>query len=93
MTVVLPPPSNSTKRVHAGFIVLVRNSELYGMLSSMRDLEDRFNHKFGYPWIFLNDEPFTEEFKSHTTAITHGKTYYGLVDKSKEEHGSATIWG
>ncbi|KAF7726515.1 alpha 1,2-mannosyltransferase 2.4.1 [Apophysomyces ossiformis] len=82
MIVSLPPPTNTTERVHAGFIVLVRNSELYGMLSSMRDIEDRFNHKFGYPWIFLNDEPFTEEFKGRTTAITCGKTYYGLVDKS-----------
>lgn len=37
-TVTLPPPGNHTARVNAGFIVLVRNSELYGMLQSMYDV-------------------------------------------------------
>lgn len=27
----------------------------------MRDIEDRFNHKFRYPWTFMNDQPFTDE--------------------------------
>ena len=29
----------------------------------MREAEDRFNVKYRYPWMFLNEEPFTEEFK------------------------------
>ena len=29
----------------------------------LRELEDRFNHKFNYPWTFLNEEPFNDEFK------------------------------
>lgn len=37
-TVTLPQPGNHTARVNAGFIVLVRNSELYGMLQSMYDV-------------------------------------------------------
>ena len=28
----------------------------------MREVEDRFNKRFGYPWVFVNDEPFTDEF-------------------------------
>lgn len=38
MTVQLPEAGNHSPRVKAGFIVLVRNSELFGMLQSMRDL-------------------------------------------------------
>lgn len=30
----------------------------------MREVEDRFNKRFGYPWVFLNDEPFTDEYIS-----------------------------
>ncbi|ORZ03749.1 nucleotide-diphospho-sugar transferase [Syncephalastrum racemosum] len=82
MTVQLPEAGNHSPRVKAGFIVLVRNSELFGMLQSMRDLENHFNKKFTYPWIFLNNEPFTEEFKVLTTQATSGKTYYGYVDES-----------
>jgi alpha 1,2-mannosyltransferase len=44
--------------------MLVRDSELDGALSSVRQLEDRFNRKHGYPYVFLNDVAFSEEFKS-----------------------------
>ena len=34
------------------------------MLSS-GSLEDRFNKEFQYPYVFLNEEPFSEEFKEY----------------------------
>lgn len=76
-------------RVKGAFVVLVRNSELYALRSSMRYLEDRFNHRYNYPWVFLNDEPFTEEFKRLTRAMTQGKVHYGLVPK---EHWGYPEW-
>ncbi|KAF1802465.1 nucleotide-diphospho-sugar transferase [Mucor lusitanicus] len=72
-------------RVKAAFVVLVRNSELYALRSSMRYLEDRFNHKYNYPWIFLNEEPFTEEFRNMTSMMTQAEVHYGLVP---QEHWS-----
>ena len=47
----------------AALISLVRNSELPGLMQSMRQLEYRWNHKYNYPWVFFNDEPFNDEFK------------------------------
>lgn len=47
----------------AALISLARNSELVGIMQSMRQLEYQWNRKYNYPWIFFNDEPFTEEFK------------------------------
>ncbi len=52
-----------SNRPRAALISLVRNSELEGMMQSMRQLEYRWNRKYQYPWIFFNDEPFSEEFK------------------------------
>lgn len=43
--------------------MLARNSEINTAADSVRELEERFNKRFGYPWTFLNDEPFTDEFK------------------------------
>lgn len=54
--------SNGT-RANAAFVVLARNSDLKGIVSSMKQMEDRFNKKYNYPWVFLNDEPFSDEFK------------------------------
>ncbi|KAI8374303.1 glycolipid 2-alpha-mannosyltransferase-domain-containing protein [Radiomyces spectabilis] len=76
-------------RVKAAFVVLARNSEIRQLRSSMRYLEDRFNHKYNYPWIFLNDEPFTEEFKNLSKEMTQAETQYGLIAR---EHWSYPDW-
>ena len=44
--------------------MLARNADVDNAVRSVRRLEDRFNKKFGYPWVFLNEEPFSEEFKT-----------------------------
>lgn len=71
------PPSAELE--NATILMLVRNWELDGALLSMRSLEDRFNKNYNYPWVFLNDVPFTEEFKEATTLMASGNTFYGLV--------------
>lgn len=52
-----------SSKPRAALISLVRNSELEGLVQSMRQLEYRWNHKYQYPWVFFNDEPFSDEFK------------------------------
>lgn len=42
--------------------MLARNEDINGAVSSMKQVEDRFNRNFNYPWVFLNDQPFSEEF-------------------------------
>jgi hypothetical protein len=53
----------SEHRANATFVLLARNSDLEGVVDSIRQMEDRFNHKYKYPWVLLNEEPFTETFK------------------------------
>jgi mannosyltransferase len=67
----------------------VRNEELDDMLMSMRDLERTFNHKFNYPWLFLNDVPFTEEFKKKTREATKAAVSWEVVPK---EHWEVPSW-
>ncbi|KAJ3860533.1 glycosyltransferase family 15 protein [Lentinula novae-zelandiae] len=47
----------------------------------MQNLESRFNHKYLYPWVFLNDEEFTNEFKGRVMLETNAKVYFGLIPK------------
>ncbi|KAI8886579.1 glycosyltransferase family 15 protein [Backusella circina FSU 941] len=72
-------------REKAAFIVLARNTDLDGLRNAMRNMEDRFNKNYNYPWVFLNNEPFDEKFKEYTTGISSGKTYYGEL--------SQEMWG
>ena len=66
---VSPFPPISTKP-RAALISLVRNSELPGLMQSMRQLEYQWNRKYQYPWVFFNDEPFNDEFKVCTCFLT-----------------------
>jgi alpha 1,2-mannosyltransferase len=67
-------------RVKAAFVILARNSDLNGIRSSIRQIEDRFNRNFNYPYVFLNDESFTDEFKDKTSSLTKSQIYYGKLD-------------
>lgn len=69
------------RKANATFVVLARNSDLFDFLGSMRQMEDRFNHWAEYDWVFLNDEPFDDQFKRYTTELTKAKTHYGLIPK------------
>ncbi|PVV03230.1 hypothetical protein BB560_002303 [Smittium megazygosporum] len=72
--------SLAPKRKNAAFVALVRNSDLKGMRDSIRQLEDRFNRKYHYPYIFLNDVPFTEEFKRGVQDLASSNVTFGTLD-------------
>ena len=48
---------------NATFVILARNSDLDNTVRSVREVEDRFNTRHHYPYVILNDESFTDEFK------------------------------
>ncbi|KAJ7736012.1 glycosyltransferase family 15 protein [Mycena maculata] len=70
---------NSTKRANATFVMLARNSDVNGAVQSIRSMEDRFNRDYGYPYVFLNEEPFSDEFKKRISALTHAPVHFGII--------------
>lgn len=77
----IPDPN----RVKAAFVILARNSDLTGIRYAIRQMEDRFNHKYNYPYVFLNEEHFSDEFKEKTSDLTTAQTFYGKIE--------ADMWG
>lgn len=72
-------------KMNATFVTLARNSDVWDIARSIRQVEDRFNRKYHYDWVFLNDKPFDETFKKVTSSLVSGNTKYGLIPK---EHWS-----
>lgn len=72
-------------KVKGCYVILIRNSELDGIASTMAQIEDTFNSKFDYPYVFLNDEPFTDHFKSTVASLTKARVLFGLLN--------STMWG
>ncbi|KAI0375003.1 glycosyltransferase family 15 protein [Pilatotrama ljubarskyi] len=76
-------PSPQGRRANATFVLLARNGDLNGVVMSMKQVEDRFNKEFQYPYVFLNEEPFTEEFKDRIQTLTDAKVEFGLIPKEQ----------
>jgi alpha 1,2-mannosyltransferase len=57
------------RKANAVIVMLARNGDLPGIIKSMKQMEDRFNKKFRYPYVFLNEEPFSDKFKQY--ALLH----------------------
>ncbi|KAF2838660.1 glycosyltransferase family 15 protein [Patellaria atrata CBS 101060] len=85
----LPPATAPGPRMNATFVTLARNSDVWEIAKSIRAVEDRFNRKFNYDWVFLNDKEFDDQFKKVTSALVSGKTKYGLIPTA---HWSFPEW-
>ncbi|KAH9847748.1 glycosyltransferase family 15 protein [Lenzites betulinus] len=74
------PANFISRRANATILMLARNSDVNDAVRSVRRLEDRFNKKFGYPWVFLNEEPFSDEFKSRVSNVINGQVTFGQIE-------------
>ena len=54
---------SSAGRARAAILVLARNQDCDSVLLSMQRMERRFNSKFQYPYVFLNNAPIEEAFQ------------------------------
>lgn len=77
------------ERAKAAFVILTRNSDLSGLQKTIPMLERRFNGKFNYPYVFLNDVPFSEKFKDEVRKLGKSKMSFGTIPK---EHWSYPEW-
>lgn len=72
-------PDTKAPRANGAIVMLARNSELEDVVSSMRSMERHFNQWFKYPWVFLNDEEFSSDFKTEIFKHTEAEVEFGLV--------------
>ncbi|VVT45054.1 uncharacterized protein SAPINGB_P000622 [Magnusiomyces paraingens] len=75
------PIGKPYERANATFVTLARNSDLYALLDSIQSVEDRFNRKFHYDWIFFNDEEFDAKFKEVIGDVVSGSVSFHTIPK------------
>ncbi|THH15416.1 hypothetical protein EW146_g5055 [Bondarzewia mesenterica] len=84
-----PGDSLLIHRANATLVMLARNSDIDGAVKSVREVEDKFNKKFGYPWVFLNEEPFSNEFQRRVGNLVNSPTHFAQIPK---EHWFQPDW-
>ncbi|KAJ7663939.1 glycosyltransferase family 15 protein [Mycena polygramma] len=75
----LKPNSTATRKASAAIVMLARNGDINGVVQTVTEFEAKFNHKFEYPYVFLNEEPFSDEFKRAVRALPLSKVEFGLI--------------
>ncbi|KAF8212222.1 glycosyltransferase family 15 protein [Mycena galopus ATCC 62051] len=84
-----PIPPSAGRKANAVFVMLARNNDIEGAVSSIKQIEDRFNKQFNYPYVFLNEEPFTDQFKGRISTVTNSPIQFGLIP---HEHWFQPDW-
>ncbi|KAA8915194.1 hypothetical protein TRICI_002689 [Trichomonascus ciferrii] len=74
---------------NATFVTLARNSDLKDLLNTITSVEDRYNRRYHHDWVFLNDEPFSQEFQDVTSSLISGTAKFGVIPR---EHWSYPDW-
>ena len=79
--------------VRGVILILCRNEDLAEMAATLRNFEGRFNKKYAYPYLFLNDQEFSPLFQATITDIvaegSGALLEFGRVPK---EHWSYPEW-
>ncbi|KAH7889673.1 glycosyltransferase family 15 protein [Phlebopus sp. FC_14] len=68
---------------------LTSKNDLNGVITSMEQVELKFNRKFNYPWVLLNEEPFSADFKRRVSVLTDAPVSFGLIPR---EHWFQPDW-
>jgi mannosyltransferase len=64
--------SDKFARANATLTMLARNSDVDGAVASVKSVQKQFNDHYDYPWVFLNNEPWSNEFITKVTAAGAG---------------------
>ncbi|KAJ2238362.1 hypothetical protein H4R99_000284 [Coemansia sp. RSA 1722] len=67
------------EKASAAFVILTRNKDLKDLRETLVQLEDRFNRRYHYPYVFLNNQPFSDEFKEKISSVVSGDCEFGLI--------------
>ncbi|ORY59156.1 glycolipid 2-alpha-mannosyltransferase [Pseudomassariella vexata] len=78
-----PDLSPSTPRENAVLVMLARNSELKKAKITIESIERSFNRWYNYPIVFLNDEPWSQEFVRQLNETSKGKASFEVIPKGQ----------
>ncbi len=74
-----PAGPGAEARASAAFVMLARNSERRKARATVASVERQFNRWRGYPFVFLNDEPWDDAFVRELNETAGGRAVFEVV--------------
>lgn len=75
--------SPQAEKANATFVTLARNGDVWEIAASIKQIEDRFNGRYHYDWVFLNDKDFDSTFKRVVGALVSGTAKFGKIPREQ----------
>lgn len=80
---VFSKPLDDGTRVKATFVTVCRNQDLYKVIDAVKSVQEHFNDKYHYDWVFLSESAINTEFREVTSSIITGHVEYGYVKRDQ----------
>ncbi|KAI9313170.1 nucleotide-diphospho-sugar transferase [Dichotomocladium elegans] len=77
---MIPPTIWNDRPVKGVFYMVLQNGDIQGARATIRSIEDRFNHVYQYPWVFLSDQPYTYELVNNLRTLSTAPMFFGRID-------------
>lgn len=74
-------PDVSAPRANAAIVMLAQNKDVEEAVESLKSIERQFNRWFKYPVVFVNDQPWEDEFVEAVSAVTSGEAIFDVVPR------------
>ena len=71
--------TNSSNRINACIFILVKNDDLKDLIHTIKQFDKQLNHKYNYPYVLINDQEFTDEFKNKIRKNTNSVVEFGII--------------
>lgn len=79
------PVSALDSSPRAALVTLAHESDLAPLLSSMSQLEDSFNNRYNYDWVFFGVETLSDRFRQLTSNATAATCIYEVARQNDVE--------
>jgi alpha 1,2-mannosyltransferase len=66
-------------KINACIFILVKNNGLKDLINTMEQFDKQFNHRYNYPYVLINDQEFTHEFKNTVRKHTKSLVEFGKI--------------
>jgi hypothetical protein len=78
------PMANAERpRESAALVMLARNKELAKAIKTVQSIERHFNRWFRYPIVFLNDEPWSDDFIHAMNSTVSGEARFEVIPRGE----------
>ncbi|KAG2205013.1 hypothetical protein INT47_002637 [Mucor saturninus] len=72
--------------VKGAYYMVVRNEKLQDARSVIKSMEDHMINGTRYPWVILNNQHFTKEFRTYIKKVTTAPVFFGKIDLEAWEY-------